>query len=253
MRIIQVSDLHFGGEDRGALAAVERFVADSPPDLVVATGDLASVGQRRELEDAFAWLRGLPAPVLATSGNHDVPYYSLLGRVIDPFRRFRQSATGVTTQPWRGDGCVVVAVNTARGVQWRANWAQGAISRRQTDWAARQFESAGGAKLRILATHHPLDWPNDAPIAGRTWGGREAQRRLAHAGVDVFLSGHLHVASARAVEGGAVAVCTLSRRLRHDPCGFTVVECAGEELSVSLMHVVNRTIETATVRTFPLS
>ncbi len=254
-RIVQVSDLHFGGEDAGALQVVEKFVAAEGPDLVIATGDLASAGLRSELEAAFAWLRTLGTPVLAVPGNHDVPYYSLTGRLIDPFRSFRESAAGAPTE-WRNAACTVVGVNTARGVQLRVNWAQGAMSSRQTASAAAAFEAAGPAKLRVLASHHPLDWPNDAPIAGRTWGGLKAQRRLARAGVDVFLSGHLHVASARVVEGGrAVAVCggTLSRRLRHEPCAFTLIEHDERGVSVTIMHVVNQSAEVAATRAFVLA
>jgi 3',5'-cyclic AMP phosphodiesterase CpdA len=250
-----VSDLHFGGEDASALAAVADFVAARAPDVVVATGDLALIGARAELEAAFAWLRALKAPVIATPGNHDVPYYSLAGRLLDPFRNYRESAQGVATQTWRNERYAIIAENTARGVQARLNWAQGAISRSQVA-RVRSFAKSeiDAGKLVVLATHHPLAWPNDAPITGRTWGGRAAEMALAHSGVDVFLSGHLHVASARSVtETGAVSVCggTLSQRVRHEPCAFTAIEVSGGALRIDIMHVVGGFVEIAATRRFP--
>jgi 3',5'-cyclic AMP phosphodiesterase CpdA len=249
--------LHFGGEDEAALAAVAGFVERTRPEVVVATGDLALSGERAELEVACAWLRALPAPVVVTPGNHDVPYYSLLGRLFDPFRRYRDAAHGVETHAWRNQNYAIITANTARGVQIRANWAQGAISEAQVEavgaFAAKERDSG---RLVVLATHHPLAWPNDAPIIGRTWGGREAERVLVQRGIDVFLSGHLHVASARAVGvGDAVAVCggTLSKRVRHEPCAFTTVDTADGELEVGLYHVVDGVAERASLRRFPLT
>jgi len=255
--IVQVSDLHFGGEDEAALSAVAAFVKEKRPDVVVATGDLALSGERAELEAAFEWLRLLPAPVVATPGNHDVPYYSLSGRLFDPFRRYRESAHGVETAGWRNERYAIITINTARGIQPRANWAQGSIS---PDQAAKVRRFAEGerdsGRLIVLATHHPLSWPNDAPIIGRTWGGREAERRLARSGVKLFLSGHLHVASARPVGiDGAVAVCggTLSKRVRHEPCAFTVVDVVDGACQVGLYHVNNGVAECVALRSFPLT
>ncbi|MBI1252257.1 MAG: metallophosphoesterase [Alphaproteobacteria bacterium] len=255
-RIVHVSDTHFGGEDRAALEAVARFVEETAPDLVIATGDLALSGLREELEQASAWLQSLPAPAMAVPGNHDVPYYSLPGRLLDPFKRFRESLSAVRTDTWRSHDCLIAPINTARGVQWRANWAQGAISDQQIAAAEKTLQSQADHRvLKIVATHHPLDWPNDAPIHGVTHGGPAAQSRLIAAGAQVFLSGHLHVASARAIgDTGAVAVCggTLSLRQRHEPCAFTMIERVGDALRIAIHHVAGGKTQTAAERWFSL-
>ena len=58
--------MHFGNEDKNALAAAASYIADERPDMVIATGDLTAVGSSREMKEAFTWLRALGAPVLAT-------------------------------------------------------------------------------------------------------------------------------------------------------------------------------------------
>ena len=80
VRLVQITDCHvteatgktYRGEDpREGLAAVIDAAIAWGPDLVLATGDLsedASEASYRHLAEAFA---RIPAPVLATPGNHD--------------------------------------------------------------------------------------------------------------------------------------------------------------------------------------
>jgi len=257
VQIVHVTDIHFGCEDRAAIGAVERFVRDTLPDAVVASGDLTAVGAPEEMAAAFTWLRGLGVPVFATPGNHDVPYYSLLGRLFDPFGGYRRAASGVHADVWALDACTITAINTARGVQPRMNWAQGAVAPRQLNEAARALRTRGPGALGIVVTHHPLDWPNDAPIPGITRRGLPAQAALIEAGAQLFLSGHLHVASARPIgEGAAVAVCggTLSQRLRHEPCGFNVIRWTSPSaVEVEIKQITQGVVETAALRRFELA
>lgn len=246
MEIVHVSDLHIGCEDQAALDAAARFIARRKPSGVIATGDLTAVGARDELDKAFAWLASLEAPAMAMPGNHDTPYYSLMRRLGDPFGRFARSASGarrVRTNAWATPDFVVAPINTARGVQLRLNWALGAVSRRQVDAAAAVLGEAGSDALRIVASHHPLIWPKQAPIGGRTRGGARAAAALVKAGADVFLSGHLHAASAWPIALGgrravSVSAGTLSTRLRDEPGGFTLIRHAGPAIvEVEIVHI----------------
>ncbi len=59
-KIIQVSDIHFGGENVEAVqAALERFHAEKP-DLVIAAGDLTRDGAVEEFDAAKAWMDKTP-------------------------------------------------------------------------------------------------------------------------------------------------------------------------------------------------
>lgn len=226
---VHISDIHFGNEDPVALAVVEAFVSERRPDFVIASGDLTAVGRTSEFAAAFAWLRSLAAPVLATPGNHDTPYFDILPRVFAPFALFHKAAEGVFTEPLRRDGFVLAPINTARGVQLRKNWALGAISNRQVQQAEAALRSAEARDVRIVITHHPLTWPREAPISGTTRRGAPAQARLIGAGADVFLSGHLHtphidVLSYEGRPAVAVSAPTLSIRQRGAPAGFVAID-----------------------------
>ncbi len=259
MELIHITDPHFGCADAHALAAAEKFIADCKPDAVIVSGDLSREGLANELDDAFAWMAALPAPVVTTPGNHDVPYHNIWGRLFDPFARFRRSAgiaASVRLEPWHDPRWSIVPVNTARGIQPRANWAQGQITRRQIRATADELAKAAPGALKIVVTHHPLDWPEDAPIKGKTWNGRRAQKALIEAGAQLFLSGHLHFASARLIGGRALSVTsgTLSQRVRHEPCALTVIRRPEPgTLETEIVYLKQGVAESASVRRWDIS
>lgn len=256
MELVHLTDLHFGCEDVAALKAAKRFIEDRRPDAVIVSGDISRDGLQSELDAACNWMRSLAAPTLVTPGNHDVPYYSLVGRVCFPWARYERAAQGLQQAAWHSDNWSIVPVNTARGWQVRWNWAQGEISRGQTATAAAELQKSAPGALRVVVTHHPLDWPNDAPIHGITRGGLRAQEKLVDAGAQLFLSGHLHFASTRLVGTKALSISsgTLSQRVRHEPCAFTVVRRPEPDvIEAEVVHIVQGVAETASVRRFHLN
>lgn len=256
MELIHLTDLHFGCEDKAALTAAAKYIQERKPSAVIVTGDISKDGLQNELDNACAWMRDLGAPTMLTPGNHDVPYYEMWGRLFYPWRRIRRAQQGLHVDAWHTPHFTIVPVNTARAWQFRLNWAQGEISRGQTAIAAAELQRAAPGALRIVITHHPLDWPNDAPIKGVTRGGVRGLRQLADAGAELFLSGHLHFASTRLFETRALAVTsgTLSQRVRHEPCAFSVIRRpARNVIETEVVHINQGVCETASVRQFTLN
>ncbi len=63
---------------------------------------------------------------------------------------------------WRDNDVWIVTINTARAWQLRLNWALGSIARAQV-WRAEQvLAKAPRDALKIIVTHHPLIWPQEA-------------------------------------------------------------------------------------------
>ncbi len=227
LRLIQLSDPHFGGEDTAATQAALAFALDNPPDLTVVTGDLTLNGKPKEFRAAAAWLGRLPGQVLVTPGNHDTPYLNLPLRALRPFDRYRRFI-GPTSSQTLTPQLRAVAFNTARGAQLRPDWSKGAVNLKDLREACVLLASGDGA-LRILACHHPLVEAVNTPVTGGVRRGREAAAILAEEKVDLVLTGHVHNPFAAPLPFGdgrtyAVGAGTLSRRLRGAPAGFNLIE-----------------------------
>ncbi len=244
-RIIQVSDVHFGCEIPEAVTAVHDLLHDVRPDLTLITGDITQVGARSEFLDAARWIDSLPTPVFVTVGNHDVPYWDVLARVFNPWGAF-EDAVGHPAHDHQfsarvNDTALMVrGITTARGWQARLNWSKGVIDLDQTSRAAEALSRAPVGALRIVAVHHPLIEMEGAPVTGDVKRGRRAAQLFADAGVDLVLSGHVHVPFALPIQLGdhksyAVGCGTLSRRLRGVPPSINRIEWDDRSITVTVL------------------
>lgn len=245
LRLLHLSDIHFGGENVEALDAATAYAQATPFDLMVISGDVTQLGAPAEFAAAAAWLGRLPGPHLTLPGNHDTPWFGLIERVRDPFGHFERAIGPAAERAFEGPSLAVRAFNSARGWQIRLNWSKGAVSRRQAERAAAGLETAPDGAVRIAACHHPLVEAQGEPITARVRGGHAAARRLVAANTDIVLTGHLHAAFVQALPFGdertyAVGAGTLSLRLRGEPPGFNVLDVAGDQLTVTAMAWTGR-------------
>ena len=190
LRVLQVSDLHAGTrEEPDVESDLRTLVAETDPELVVATGDLTHRNTREQHERAAALLRSLERPLLVVPGNHDIPPW--------PPRRFTATFDeflgiwGETEPVYRSDRIVVCGLNSVRA--WKQQG--GALRRDQLERVARIFADAPPGALRMVALHHHL--------LGAPW--RTAKRTIARrgtvlgalvdAGAELIVTGHVHQAS----------------------------------------------------------
>ncbi len=65
MKLLHISDLHFGHHDPALAAGFADDINAQKPDLVVASGDFTQVGTKEEFEQAREFLDRLDAPIFA--------------------------------------------------------------------------------------------------------------------------------------------------------------------------------------------
>jgi len=246
VRILHLSDIHFGCENTAALAAVRDIAEDGRFDVIAVTGDITQSGRRREFRTARDWLRLLPEPQVCTPGNHDTPYWDLAARLFYPFERYRrfiEPAFAGLAAP----GLQIVSLNTSRGAQPRLNWSKGQADLDEAAAACRLLARAGPG-LRVVICHHPLMEVTGGPMTGVVWNGRKASRTLAEGNVDLILTGHVHMPFAHALPFGDgrtynVGASTLSRRERGCPAGFNVIEAEEDAIRVVAQGWTGRRFE----------
>lgn len=239
VRLLHLSDIHFGAENREALAAVEQFASHVKPDAFIIAGDITQSGKRSEFEAARQWFDSLGVPVISAPGNHDTPVYHLPARMVAPFDRYERYMEGMDIVGQIrnfGDGLVrVSAINSARGFQGRINWADGVIDLGDLQDALDKLSKGPENAWRLLICHHPLDQPELAKIAVATKRGGEALKLCAEAQVDAIITGHIHDAFTIHVPGVRRPMVqmgsgTLSTRLRATRPSFCVIQIDGEHM-----------------------
>lgn len=228
-RLFHVSDLHFGTEDRDALAWFAAAVAAENPDAVIMTGDLTAAARRREFSAACRWLVALNVPVTVELGNHDMPMFNLWERFTDPTKRFDRLERTVE-RPLMLDGVSIVPLRTATRAQLRRNWAEGIVRPHRLAETLALLAKVPTANTRIIAGHHPL---GGVGSRHRTRGGKAALAALGAAGVDAVLSGHTHEPFDIVVDGvRLIGAGTLSERIRVSPPSFNELTIDGGALAV---------------------
>jgi 3',5'-cyclic AMP phosphodiesterase CpdA len=257
-----LSDLHFGARDDAAIhEAIGTFVAQSRPELILATGDLTHRGRAAEHDRAAAFLRGLGAPVVTVPGNHDIPY-SFPARFTQPWREFDR--VWKSTEPvYSTDAVHVVGVNSVR--PWRHQ--SGGVNDAQLMRVAQRLAAAPPGALRIVALHHQLigaPWrTRKKPVARRN----HVLASLVDAGADLILGGHIHQATVserhefEVLDGEARGVVVsiapgLGRprpRRRGEACGCVIYRADGESITVETSIWHGGAWTRTAVRTFPRS
>ena len=230
MRLLQVSDPHFGTERPEVVEALLRLAHELVPDLVLLSGDITQRATKRQFTEARKFAaallhRGASEPrasLVALAGNHDLPLFNPLARLLWPYAGF-VAAFGAQLQPqWSNPALQLTTVDTTR--RWRHR--HGEISAQQVERVAARLRQATPQQLRLVVGHHPFALPVEAGKKDLVRGHELALRRWAEAGADLVLGGHVHLPAVMPVHERlpglsrrmwvVQAGTAVSSRLRHD-------------------------------------
>lgn len=191
MRLLHISDLHFGPlyDSEVGEKLLQRLTELKGTTLIV-TGDMTQRAKRSQFEAAKAWLdraAQVVENIVICPGNHDIALFRVWERVLAPFALYREFISPDLDQVFHGKDVTVVALNSVRPF---TRLVQGKLSRKQFRLTADAFARSDDGKLHVLAFHHPLitfqkqDHHPGLDVPWKTISGGER--------VDVVLTGHLH-------------------------------------------------------------
>lgn len=235
--VAHISDLHFGRTDPQMVERLRARLLRLRPDLIVVSGDLTQRAKPAEFQAARAFLDSIPEPQIVIPGNHDIELYNPYGRFVERLRRYRTFIADDVEPTFADSELMVVSVNTARSLTIKGGRINGEQLRRLHE----HLHSASPGAVKILVAHHPLDLPEmlNHSLVG---GARNALRALAGSGIDLILSGHLHVSRStppaeRMRIGGHTALLVqagtaVSTRSRGEGNSFNLLETSSGRITV---------------------
>lgn len=191
LRILQISDLHFGEPFVAEVAEEVLQIAELlSPDVIVVSGDLTQRARREQFEAARAYLDRFPSvPMLIIPGNHDVPLYRLDRRMFAPLQLYREIISDDLNPVIRMDTGVLVGLDSTAP---RTSISNGRIHDWQLDYCERVFEGVPDEVAKIVVAHHHFAPAPDHLYDRSMPKSRRAMMRFIELDVDMILGGHLH-------------------------------------------------------------
>lgn len=188
-KIVHISDIHFGKEDRVVVERLVEKITELEPDIIVVSGDLTQRARKSQFEKAREFLARLPQPQIVVPGNHDVPLYNAFDRFVHPLDKYKRFVSNDLEPFFQDEEMAVIGVNTARSLTIKG----GRISAEQVAKIRIKMSEVSDDCLKVVVTHHPFDVPDGRDEDDIVARAKEAMPLIAESGADVFLAGHLHV------------------------------------------------------------
>ncbi len=242
MKIIHLSDLHFGTEHDDLVSRTLARIHDASADFVIISGDFTQVATSKEFEAARRFIDDLQLPSMCIPGNHDLPVHNLYERFTRPYKKYKAHISEELTPSYQNGLVDLIGINSARRALPHWNWANGAVSYAQRKALAEFFADTPAEKWRICTMHHPIHKIADMPIDVTVFGRKRTLQCLHDLKVDLVLTGHVHHAAFDMIgdeqhKTAFISASTaLSSRKRGHENGFNIIEIDEENLHVQMLN-----------------
>ena len=237
--IAHISDVHFGRDVSAVMEGLLSSLQALQPDLIILSGDLTQRAQDDEYAAGVAFLQRLPAPYFIIPGNHDMSATNPIERFFYTWDKW-QKYIGLELEPvLHTDHFMAVGINTAQRMAPYLDWSRGRITPKQIARVQQHFHYYPDDNLRIVVAHHPFWLPPEHVDRHVVENAEQALTAFQDCGVDLVLSGHIHLAYYHLTHGVIVSHAGTSfsdRLLEGQPNSFNVIRGDREQLAVDLME-----------------
>ncbi|APC97283.1 metallophosphoesterase family protein [Francisella frigiditurris] len=184
MKILHISDLHFGYHDEHIIQKFKNFTRIENPDLIIVTGDLTHRAKTDQFKAAKEFIKDLPCKTLCIPGNHDVPLYRLYKRFFSPFSKYKNIMNLPKEISFENDLVNVIGLNSVNPKSVK----KGKLTSLQLEHIDNYFSHEN--KWNILMFHHNISKIEDLhnPLHSSKDLIEIAKDRPIH----IICTGHLH-------------------------------------------------------------
>ena len=185
MRIIHLSDPHFGTDPDAVRDALVQAIHAAKADLIIVSGDLTQRAHSSQFTAAKQFFSALQLPWLTVPGNHDIALWNLWHRIVRPYTSFRRLVGKETECIWQDEDISVHGFCFAK--PWRHK--DGELLSFAID---AKLKAENLRDFNICFFHHPLDCRRKQDKKNIIRRGEVITQVLADKNVDLVLGGHIH-------------------------------------------------------------
>lgn len=236
---VHISDLHFGREQPAVIEGWLKITAELKPDLIIISGDLTQRATNEEYIATQQFLSQLPWPYFVIPGNHDMSATDLVERFFNPWQKWQQYIGSDPEPILKAEHYTLVGVNTVRAAGFYFDWSRGQISSQQIAVVQDHFKDTAGSSLKLVVAHHPFWLPKHSEYRDVVERRDQAIAAFHYAGVDLILSGHVHIPYTQIRQGILIvhAGTSFSNRLSQGQANsFNFIRGDRTQLSIDFMH-----------------
>lgn len=255
MRIIQISDLHFGTVFPKVEKAITEKIKELDPQILIVSGDITQRATEEQFKQAKEFIDNLEiAHTMVVPGNHDVSLFKIWERVGYPFCRFKKYFDHFQSSVQIKKVAVTVlnSANPWRHIQGDFNYNKNQLA---------QLNSHKTANFRIAAFHHPMDCRKPIDVKNLLIDREKRAVDFSDAKIDLVLNGHIHDPHVTTSNHRypnlknnmvlAVAGTATSWRTRAVPNSFNLIEVedSGDQFQISRFDLSNENYFNLNVKT----
>lgn len=202
MKIMHISDLHFGMHRPDIIEAFLADTQDLKPDLILISGDLTQRALPEQYQELQHFLKQLSPPLLTVPGNHDIVLYNPIERFLYPFKRYKKYVSKELDAQFINEEVNVLGVNSV--TPYKAK--DGVLNQKAIDRIKYHF-SCLPQRLNILFFHHNLNYFSGMhhPLNN----AEEFIEYLKESPIHLVCTGHLHYANVKIITKNENEKCAI--------------------------------------------
>ncbi|MGM9455229.1 metallophosphoesterase family protein [Legionella bozemanae] len=202
MKIIHISDLHFGMHNPEIIESLLDDLTLLNPDVIIISGDLTQRARSEQYKQLLGFLQRLTMPLLIVPGNHDIPFDNPIYRFLHPFKRYKEYISAQLEVSFNNKEVNILGVNSATPYQIK----DGRLSQKTLGRIKNHF-SCNSKQLNILFFHHNLKY-----FSGMHHPLNNAEEfidYLKESPIHIVCTGHLHYANLTLITKNQGEQCAL--------------------------------------------
>ena len=195
MKLVQISDLHFGMHKEELIEPFLHELQLIQPDIILISGDLTQRATDEQFVLFSNFARKLSGVILTVPGNHDIPLYpyQFFIRMFSPFKYYKRFVNSEIEVHFENNDLRILGVNSVNPYRVKKGRLSDATMQKIQTYFATPFSG-----LNILFFHHNFDRLEGAHKPLENY--EELISYLKTSSVHIVCAGHSHYANINLIE-----------------------------------------------------